>query len=107
MIRGDIVNVALTGDYGKPRPALIIQSDLFLETGSVTVLPLTSHLIEAPLFRLLVEPCEKNNLNQPSHIMIDKLYTLPREKIGNVLGHLDSKLMLEVERALALFIGIA
>ena len=75
--------------------------------GSVTILPLTSHLIDAPLFRILIEPTEKNGLNKISHIMVDKLYTTPRDKIGSVLGHLDSKTMVEVERALALFIGIA
>ena len=107
MKRGDIVTIALTGDYGEPRPGLIIQSDLFSETGSVTILPLTSHLIDAPLLRILVEPAETNGLNKPSHIMVDKLYTTPREKIGEVLGYLDTKIMLEVERTLAVFVGIA
>lgn len=107
MKRGDIVTITLTGDYGKPRPGLIIQADLFSETGSLTILPLTSHLVEAPLLRIPVDPTEKNGLHKLSQIMIDKLYTTPREKIGIVLGHLDSKIMLEVERALAVFIGIA
>lgn len=107
MKRGDIVTIALSGDYGKPRPGLIIQSDLFAETGSVTILPLTSHLIDAPLFRILLEPTEGNGLNTSSQIMVDKLYTTPRDKIGSTLGHIDSKVMLEVERALAVFVGIA
>ena len=107
MKRGDIVTIALTGDYGKPKPALIIQSDIFLDTGSVTILPLTSHLIDAPIIRISVEPTEDNGLAKTSHIMIDKLYTTPREKIGSVLGHIDSKIMLEVERSLTVFIGIA
>ncbi len=107
MKRGDIVTIALTGDYGKPRPGLIIQSDVFLDTGSVTVLPLTSHLIDAPIIRIPVEPTEVNGLAKTSHIMVDKLYTTPREKVGSILGHIDSKIMLEVERSLAVFIGIA
>lgn len=107
MRRGDIVSVAPQGDYGKPRPALIIQSDLFLETGSVTLFLLTSKLVDAPLIRILVEPTETNGLKNPSHIMIDKLYTTSREKIGGVLGHLDAKILLEVERALVVFLGIA
>jgi mRNA interferase MazF len=106
MKRGDIITVALTGDYGKPRPGLIVQSDLFLETGSVTMLPMTSHLTDAPLLRILVEPAEENGLTKTSQIMIDKLYTTPREKIGGVLGYLDAKIMLEVERSLAVFVGI-
>lgn len=107
MKRGDIITIALSGDYGKPRPALVIQSDLFSETGSVTILPLTSHLIDAPIIRILVEPTEDNGLSKESHIMVDKLYTTPREKVRNILGHLDAKIMLEVERSLAVFVGIA
>ena len=107
MKRGDIVTIVLSGDYGKPRPGLIIQSDLFLETHSVTILPLTSHLIDAPLLRIQVEPCPKNGLKVTSQIMIDKLYTTPRDKIGEVIGHFDNNVMLAIERALTVFIGIA
>ena len=107
MKRGDIVSIALTGDYGKPRPGLIIQSDFFLATHSVTILPMTSHLLDAPLFRILVTPTRTNGLKIASNIMIDKAYTTPREKIGKIMGHLDSKTILMVERALAVFLGIA
>lgn len=106
MKRGDIVTIALAGDYGKPRPALIIQSDLFLDTNSVTILPLTSHLIDAPLLRIQVEPSEANGLKVSSQIMIDKLYTTPRDKIGKIIGHFDSNTMLAVERAMMVFVGI-
>lgn len=106
MKRGDIVSIALTGDYGKPRPGLIIQSDFFLATHSVTILPMTSHLLDAPLFRILVAPTRSNGLKIASNIMIDKAYTTPREKIGKIIGHLDSKTILIVERALAVFLGI-
>lgn len=105
--RGNVVTVVLSGDYGKPRPALIIQSDLFSETASVTVLPLTSTLIDAPLFRIEIEPTEENGLTIISHLMIDKIYTTSREKVGKVIGHLDSKVLLAVERAITVFLGFA
>ena len=107
MKRGDIVTIALSGDYGKPRPGLVIQSDLFSETGSVTILPLTSHLLEAPIIRIMVERSAENGLTKASQIMIDKLYTTPREKVRAIIGRLDTKIMLEVEKALSVFIGIA
>lgn len=106
MKRGDIVTIVLSGDYGKPRPGVIIQSDLFLETNSVTILPLTSHLVDAPLFRIEIEPTPTNGINTTSHVMVDKCFTTPREKIGKVIGHADSKTMLAIERALAVFIEI-
>ena len=107
MKRGDLVTTSMGGDYGKPRPALIIQSDLFIETASVTVLLITSHLIDAPLIRVQIEADITNGLKKTSQVMIDKLLTTPREKIGDVIGHVQPSLMLEIERALALFIGIA
>lgn len=107
MKRGDTVVIILPGDYGKPRPGLIIQSDLFLETNSVTVLPLTSHLIDAPLLRIPIEPTTDNGLHDLSHAMIDKIYTTPRDKIGEIIGHIDMQTMVTIERALALFIGVA
>ena len=62
MRRGDLVSIALQGDYGKPRPALVVQSDLFAEHPSVTILPVTSELRDTPLFRVLIEPTETNGL---------------------------------------------
>jgi mRNA interferase MazF len=106
--RGDIVTIALQGDYGKPRPALIIQSDAFQEHPSVTVLPLTSDITgNWPLFRILIEPAEENGLKKPSHLMIDKVQTVPREKAGETIGHIQAETMIEVNRALAVFLGIA
>ena len=107
MKRGDIITIVLSGDYGKPRPGLIIQSDLFIDTNSVTIIPLTSHLIDAPLLRIQIEPTPDNALKTTSQIMIDKVYTMPREKIGENIGHIDSTIMLAVERALMVFIGLA
>lgn len=107
MKRGDTVIIVLPKDYGKPRPGLIIQSDLFIETNSVTILPLTSHLIEAPLLRVPIVPSALNGLQVMSQAMIDKIYTAPRDKIGDVIGHIDMQTMVTIERALALFIGVA
>ncbi|MGF6613089.1 mRNA interferase MazF [Paraburkholderia sp. WSM4175] len=107
MRRGDLVTIALQGDYGKPRPAVIIQSDLFDAHPSVTILPVTSELRDTPLFRIEVEPSAANNLSKPSQVMVDKAQTVAREKIGAVFGRLEEETMVAVSRALAVFIGIA
>ncbi|MFP5258698.1 MAG: type II toxin-antitoxin system PemK/MazF family toxin [Acidobacteriota bacterium] len=108
MKRGDLVTVSLSGDYGKPRPALVIQSDLFAGHASVTLLPITSTRIEeASLLRLDVEPAPENGLHKPSQVMIDKTHTLPREKVGPPFGRLDDGTMMEITRALSVFLGIA
>ena len=106
MKRGDLVTVALQGDYGKPRPALIVQSDLFDEHPSVTILPVTSELRETPLFRIRVFPSAINGLQKASDIMVDKAQSVPRERIGDAFGHLTSEQMLEVSRSLAVFLGV-
>jgi mRNA interferase MazF len=105
--RGDLVTIALPGAYGKPRPALVIQSDLFDEHPSMTVLPVTSELRDTPLFRISVEPDEGNGLRTSSQVMVDKAQTVPREKIGEAFGRLDDATMLAVTRALAVFLGFA
>jgi mRNA interferase MazF len=97
----------LPGDYGKARPALVIQSDLFAQHPSVTLLPVTGELRNAPLFRLGVEPNAENGLRKSSQIMVDKAHTLPREKVGAAFGRLDDGTMVAVNRALALFLGFA
>ena len=107
MKRGDLVTVALQGDLGKPRPALVVQSDLFDETATLTILPVTSALIDAPLLRLTVEPSEITGLRKRSQIMIDKASTTQRDKIGPAFGHLDDETMLSVTRSLAVFLGVA
>ncbi|MHB1099599.1 MAG: type II toxin-antitoxin system PemK/MazF family toxin [Burkholderiales bacterium] len=107
MRRGDLVTVALQGDLGKPRPALVIQSDLFDTHPSVTILPVTSELRDAPLFRIAVNPEESNGLSRPSQVMVDKPQSVAREKIGEVFGRLDDGAMLAVNRALAVFLGFA
>lgn len=107
MRRGDLVTVALSGDFGKPRPALVVQADLFDETEAVTVLLLSGTLLESPLLRLPVMPSEDNGLRRPSQIQIDKIMTLRRNKVGAVIGRLDDDTMLSVTRSLAVFLGIA
>jgi mRNA interferase MazF len=106
--RGELVTVALPGDYGKPRPAVVVQADLFNEThASVTVAPVTSTLVNAPLFRLAVEPSPRNGLRALSQVMIDKLTTVRRERIGATIGDLEPDTLTRVNRALALWLGIA
>lgn len=107
MRRGDLVTIAMQGDFGKPRPALVIQSDQFDAHATVTVLLLSSTLIEAPLFRLTVDPAPGNGLRKPSQIMVDKAMTVKREKLGEVFGRIDDSAMVAVNRALALFLGFA
>lgn len=105
--RGDIVIVAAPGDYGKPRPALVLQSDRFQEMGSVVVALLTTEQRPgAGLFRKPIRPSDGNGLRQPSDVMVDKLVSLPRAKIGPAIGHLTSSEMAEVGAALALFLGL-
>ncbi len=105
MRRGDLVTVALQGDLGKPRPALIIQSDQFNATVTVTVLLVSSTLIDAPLIRLTVEPTPENGLRTSSQVMIDKAITVRREKLGAPFGRLDDDTLVAVNRGLALFLG--
>lgn len=107
MRRGDLVTVALPSTYGKPRPALVIQSDLFAEHPSVTLLPVTGELRATPLFRIQVEPTPDNGLQVTSQIMVDKAQSVPRDKISEVFGRLDAEAMVAVNRALAVFLGFA
>ncbi len=105
--RGQFVTVVTAGDYGKPRLALIVQSDLFLELPSVVVCPLTTTLrTDVDLFRIDVAPSPENGLLQASQITIDKITVIPSGKIGAVIGRADDALMLRVNRALALFLGV-
>jgi mRNA interferase MazF len=104
--RGDLVTVVLPGSYGKPRPALVIQSDLFDEHPSVTVLPVTSTLRDTPIFRITIHPNPQNGLRVPSQIMVDKAQTIPKEKIGETFGRLVDEERLAVDRALVVFLGL-
>jgi mRNA interferase MazF len=105
MKQGDLISVSLPGDYGKPRPALVIQSDIYEHLNSVTVLPLTSNVLSTEGCRVAVEMSEENGLRQMSQVMVEKASTLPRSKAGPVIGRLSATDMGAVNRALALFLG--
>ena len=90
-----------------PRPALIIQADPFAETGTVTVLLVSSTLVDAPLVRPSLRPTPENGLRKPSQVMIDKAMTIRRDKLGPPFGRLDDETMLAVTRSLAVFLGLA
>lgn len=107
MRRGDIITVALNGDYGQPRPALVIQSDDTMDTASVTVLLLTSEVVEASYFRHTVQPSAANGLRITSQVQIDRAMTLPRTRAGATIGRLDADEMASISRNLAVFLGIA
>ncbi|HNE61189.1 MAG TPA: type II toxin-antitoxin system PemK/MazF family toxin [Ottowia sp.] len=107
MTRGDLVTVAVQGDFGKPRPALVIQADAFSTHGSITLLPVSSQIVAAPLLRITVQPSAENGLQKPSQVMVDKTLTVRRDKIGPAFGRIDANTLVEVERCLALFLGIA
>lgn len=105
MKRGDLVTVVSSGDYGKPRPALIVQADAYVEHSSLTVLPLTSELHDMPPIRITVEPGGGTGLRLRSQVMVDKATTIPRAKAGTRIGQLDEAAMAGVSRALAAFLG--
>jgi len=107
MMRGDLVTVAMQGDFGKPRTALVIQANPFSEHSSATVLPIASTLVAAPLLRITVQPSAENGLQKPSQVMVDKTMTVMRDKLGPAFGRIDADALVEVERCLAVFLVIA
>jgi mRNA interferase MazF len=107
MKRGDFVTIIMQGDFGKPRPALIVQSDPFSELATVTTLLVTSTLIDAPLLRVTIQPNAENGLQKPSQVMVDKAMTIKRDRVGQAIGRIDADTMIEIERRLAVFLGIA
>jgi mRNA interferase MazF len=108
MKRGEIWTAAAGGDYtGKPRPVVVIQDDRFDETKSITVCALTSNPVEAPLFRLRIEPDARNGLRMASRLIVDKITTVPRTKLRNRIGSLADEDILKLNRAILVFLGIA
>jgi mRNA interferase MazF len=106
--RGEIVTVAAGGGFGgKPRPAVIIQSNQFETSFSATVCLFTSDPLDAPLIRLSVEPSAENGLLGRSRLMVDKITTVPASKIGKRIGHLAPDDLLRLNRALTVFFGLA
>lgn len=106
-MRGDFVTISLQGEFGKPRPALIIQSDRFNEHATVTVLPVTGTMVAAPLLRVTVQPDASNGLQKPSQVMVDKAMTVKSDKVGPAFGRIGADALIVVERCLAVFLGIA
>lgn len=106
--RGDIILAASSGDYGKPRPCLVLQAALFDDLPSVTFCMLTSTLREdLSHIRISIEPSAKNGLQQSSQIAIDKIMTLPKERIAKKIGEASNDVMLQVTRAMVLFLGLS
>jgi mRNA interferase MazF len=106
--RGDIYTAAARGRYtGKPRPVVIVQDDRFDATASVTVCPLTTNPVEAPLTRVAVEPSSLTGLNEPSRLMVDKVTTMPRTNLRDHLGRLSEEDLIRLNRGLVVFLGLA
>jgi mRNA interferase MazF len=105
--RGDIVTVAAKGDYGKPRPAVVIQSDALDAADSVLVALFTSTIVDAPFYRLTVEPTTTNGLKVLSQIMVDKLLAYPRDKCGPTIGRLSTQEMVVLNGMLSVMVGMA
>jgi len=108
MKRGNVVLVAVVpGDYGKPRPAVVVQTDLVNDThSSIVVCPITSHIQDAELFRLTIEPSSDNGLQKTSQIMVDKIVAVRRDKIRKAIGKIDEKLLIRLQRSLAFWLGL-
>jgi mRNA interferase MazF len=105
--RGEIWTVAGAKDYAaKPRPAVILQDDRFDATESITICVMTTDPTEAPLFRLPISPNERTGLNTLSRLMIDKITTVPKNKLGHGIGHLDAKDIERVNQAILIFLGL-
>jgi mRNA interferase MazF len=108
MKRGEIWTVASGAQYtGKPRPVVIVQDDRFDATRSIAVCGLTANATDAPLFRIAVEPSERNGLRSSSRIMADKITTVSKTRLGSRVGRLDDKDLVRLNRAIVVFLGLA
>ena len=108
MRRGDIWTVSGGKDYaGKPRPVVIVQDDAFDATNAITICAFTTDPTEAPLFRLPVEPSERNGLRSRSRLMVDKITTVPKSKVGERIGRLDDEDVIRLNQAMMVFLGLA
>lgn len=101
------MTIAMQGDFEKPRPTLVIQADHFGDKATVTMLPVTSTLVAAPLLRITVQPGAENGLQKPSQVMLDKTMTVTRHKVRQPFGRIDADALVEIERCLIVFLGIA
>jgi len=108
MKRGEVWTVSGGAPYaGKPRPAVIVQEDRFAATNSITICVFTTDPTEAPLLRLLIEPTDRNRLSSPSRLMIDKVTTVPKARLGKRIGKLSEADVVRLDRALTVFLGLA
>ena len=108
MKRAEIWTVAGGADYaGKPRPAVILQDDAFEGTASITLCPMTTHVVDAPLIRLSVDPASYNRLTVASHMMVDKITTVEKSKLQKRIGKLGEEDMIRLNRAVLVFLGLA
>lgn len=108
MRRGDVWTVSGGRDYaGKPRPAVIVQDDNFDATDSITLCAFTTDDTDAPLFRLLIQPSDRNGLRCVSRLMVDKITTVPKSKIGTRVGRLDDEDVFRLNQAIVVFLGLA
>jgi mRNA interferase MazF len=108
MQRGTLVIVSLSGDYGKPRPAVVVQAQPYLKLASVVVCPLTSALLPDDLgLRVIVDPSAANGLLERSAVMIDKISAVPVQRLGAVIGQADDAALAEIDNALTIFLGLA
>lgn len=108
MRRGEIWTVSGGNDYaGKPRPVVIVQDDSFSATDSITLCAFTTDPTDAPLFRLVVEPNERNGLRATCRLMVDKITTVAKSKMGTRIGRLDDEDMVRLNRAMTVFLGMA
>jgi mRNA interferase MazF len=106
--RGEIWTVSGGADYAdKPRPAIVLQDDAFDATASITICPLTTHQVDAPLIRLVIEPSQRNGLRSTSHAMIDKITTVSKKKLEHHVGKLSDEDIVRVNRAILVFLGLA
>lgn len=104
--RGDLATIAVSVAYGKPRPALVVQADAFDSVASVTVAPLSSDIYDAPLLRITVQPSAATGLRKVSQVMVDKITTVPRFKIGRRMGSVEPTTLRAVSRALKGFLDL-
>ena len=108
MRRGDIWTVSGGKDYAsKPRPVVIVQDDAFDATDSITICSVTTDPTEAPLFRLPVAPNARNGLRSPSRLMVDKITTVRKSKVGERIGRLDDEDVVRLNQAVMVFLGLA
>ena len=108
MRRGDIWTVSGGKDYaGKPLPVVIVQDDSFDATDSITICAFTTDPTEAPLFRLPIEPGERNGLRSSSRLMVDKITTVPKSKVGDRIGRLYEEDVVRLNQAVMVFLGLA